>query len=338
MTFLEMLRKSRNSRVAVLHEFLTQYNPSQPRIHAFFEGHDDVAFFSYFIERCAPSGSRLYVYRCEGKPRVYDVFNGITDRHPGARSVLFFVDKDLDDILGTAWPTDPRIFVTDAYSVENYLVTRSALERLYRDAVRLTDVTFDVDLLFAQFERELNRFHRRMLALMSWILVSRRLGERPNLSNLDLSRFYRVTDSCEFQRKAGARVQQLSRITGVQGRSNSFRAVSAAARELDRLPAKRFVRGKFEAWFFVEFWKSALRQLRVLAREGGGNISVKLTLEHSNVCATMKSYCDFPRGLELFLGAHFPGSPQVTPMSPGSRWIRRIREFFSLGIPLTTLS
>jgi hypothetical protein len=70
------------------------------RVHAFFEGHDDEVFYRRFLEQYVAAGSRLYGYRCDGKQRVYEAFSQITARYPAIRSVLFFVDKDLDDILG----------------------------------------------------------------------------------------------------------------------------------------------------------------------------------------------------------------------------------------------
>src|SRR5690349_18681648 len=119
MSFIDTLRSARSSRVAVLHEFWTQYDPRQRRLHAFFEGHDDSIFFGRFLTWFEQQGLRVMPYRCEGKRRVYEAFDQITGRIPDIRNVLFFVDKDVDDILGIPWTTDPRIFVTDVYSIEN---------------------------------------------------------------------------------------------------------------------------------------------------------------------------------------------------------------------------
>lgn len=329
MTFIDTLRNARTSRVAVLHEFWSQHNPSQARVHAFFEGHDDVAFFSYFIERKLPKNTRLYVYRCEGKARVYEAFAQITSKLPAIRSVLFFVDKDLDDILGTAWPTDPRVFVTDVYSVENYMVTVEVLQRLLRDAVKLKDVAFDHEVLVEQFSRQLLRFHRQMLVPMAWILVARRTRAKPNLQNVDLSQLFLVSDSCELRGRGRGRLGYLARATGVGLPDNSFRHLVAAARELARLPAKRVIRGKFEAWFLVEFWKRLLKQLVQLANEKGGKVSVKLALERDSFCTHLKAYPDIPRALELFLGAHLPTGLQPeqssTSEDSGASWTERIR-------------
>jgi hypothetical protein len=129
MNFTEILRQARSAPTAVLHEFLTQYTATPGRVHAFFEGHDDQTFFVPALKRYAPSDTKILPYCCNGKAQVCELFSQITTRIPGVKGALFFIDKDLDDILGRPWPTDPRIFVTDVYSVENYLVSRNTLAK-----------------------------------------------------------------------------------------------------------------------------------------------------------------------------------------------------------------
>jgi hypothetical protein len=310
----------------VLHEFWTQYDPRQSRVHAFFEGHDDVVFFSPHIEKRLPEGFRLFTYRCEGKPRVMDVFTEITKRAPDIRLTLFFVDKDLDDILGAPWPTDPRVFVTDVYSIENYLVSTQVLRRLLRDSIRLTGVSFNEDVIIAQFESQLRSFQERMLVLMAWILVIRRNGGRPNLSNLDLGAMWRISDDGQTCYVTGSRVHTLSRSTGVTLPRDSTRRLREALRELRRMPAKRIVRGKFEGWFFVEFWKRLIAQLRTLAAEEHGKVNIKIALTHTSLVTTLASYVDTPRPLDLFLQAHLAGSVPLSSLlvRPKMKWWRRL--------------
>src|SRR5579859_6672520 len=110
MSFASLLRESRSSPAALLHKFLNNYDPNQPGVYAFVEGDPDRSFFRAHIERHLADGKRLYVYNCEGKRKVFDAYVKITERHPRCRNVLFFTDKDVDDLTGRVWPTDPRIF------------------------------------------------------------------------------------------------------------------------------------------------------------------------------------------------------------------------------------
>lgn len=262
---------------------------------------------------CLPPGCRLLTYRCDGKPRVYEAFGQITARYPDIRSVLFFVDKDLDDVLGVPWPTDPRVFVTDVYSVENFLVCREVLVRFYQDAIRLTGVEFGTAALLERFDRQLLRFHRMAIPLVAWIVVARRAGLRPNLGNIELQRLFGLSEDCDVGIRPCKRVAYLAGATGVSMTAGLFRRVSQTCREVRRIPAKRVVRGKFEAWFFVEFWKKLTKQLQTLSREANATLTVKIGLEQSNLVPTLVGHATIPRSLELFLGLHFPrGGPAAS--------------------------
>lgn len=324
MSFVDDLRRARSSRVAVLHEFWTQFDPSKSRLHLFFEAHDDAVFFRRYVGEYVRSTSTIYVYICDGKSKVFDAFEQITSRMPNIRSTLFFVDKDLDDILGIAWPTDPRIFITDVYSIENYCVTRQTIQRFYLDCVRLTGVSFDSEAIFSKFETQLTRFHRRAVPVMAWILQHRRAGMKPNVNNLEMGDVLDLSVDCELRPKGRQRLKVLEKVCGMA--PTHFRLSSVA--ELRRMPAKRIVRGKFEIWFAVEFWKKVSRHLQQLASEAGGKVSFRLSLERSNAIAILTPYTPIPRSLELFLRAHLPNvntsrfSLEAESTS-GAGWLRK---------------
>lgn len=305
MTFIDVLRDARVSRAAVLHEFWTQYDPSRKRVHAFFEGHDDAVFFRPFLQQYVSPDLKIITYHCNGKRLVYEAFTQITGRIPSVRHTLFFVDKDLDDVLGIPWPTDPRIFVTDVYSIENYIVSHAVLEKFYRDSVRLREIAFDENVIMGQFEGQLAKFQRRMLVVMAWILVMRRAGAKPNLNDMVMSELCEISDACEIKARRGQRLASLVRTTGVHDTGNVLRRVLHVARELSRIPAKRVIRGKLEAWYFVEFWKRLVRQVRQLSEEVGGRAASQVGLERGTFVAILSSYVEIPQSLALFLEAHF---------------------------------
>lgn len=319
MSFLQTLREARASRVSILHEFKIQYYASANRFHGFFEGHDDIAFIAPLVERFLPPGFRLFSYRCENKAGVMEAFNSVVGGDPGVRRVLFFVDKDLDDILGVPWPTDPRIFVTDVYSIENYVVDAAVFRRFLRASTRVAGISFSEEVIVQQFEAQLIRFQRRSLGLMAWVLVCRREGQKVNLNNVSLASLFRFSDACEVSPARGSRLQVLADATGTVTPPTS-RRLRAAHRELSRMPIKRVLRGKFEAWFMVEFWKRLMTQLRQLAAESGGKVSPRVTLEHGCFIPVLGPYADVPPALERFLIAHLHESATpATTKEPLSR-------------------
>jgi hypothetical protein len=310
--FADMLRAARSSRVAVLHEFRTQYDPSRPRLHLFFEGQDDVPFFKFFVEKYSGRDTRIFIYRCDGKAKVYDAFRDVVEQFPGVKSALFFVDKDVDDILGVPWPTDPRIYVTDAYSIESYVTTRESLQKFFASAVRLRDVQFDEAPIFEHFERQRRRFSRLMLPLMAWIILLRRSGERPHLNNIKLHEVFGFSDECAVFGRVGKRLSHLASACLVKPRT--AREILPTARDLARMQPARIVRGKFMAWFVAEFWKRLVTQLEALAKEANGKVTIKPQLDRTTLVATLTPYTDIPRSLQLFLEAHLtPPSPRPSP-------------------------
>src|SRR5712692_6370908 len=98
MSFVDLLRQSRSRPVSVFHKFLVSYEPNGMRTHAFVEGFPDLAFYRNYIEQYVDAGS-LRMYNCEGKASVYQTYAKVVERFPRCRRVVFFVDKDLDDIL-----------------------------------------------------------------------------------------------------------------------------------------------------------------------------------------------------------------------------------------------
>jgi hypothetical protein len=303
VTFIDTLRAARNSHVSVLHEFLTQYSPSERRLYLFVEGHEDGIFFSHFVARYAGAGVRVLVYRCEGKSKVFEMFDKIIERMPNVKSTLFFVDKDIDDIVGTPWPTDPRVFVTDVYSIENYLSERAVVQKFYAAAVRLAGVKFDETTIFDHYQHELVRFRRGLIPLMAWATIHRQAGVRPNLNNIHLSEICQLDDDCSVKMLAGRRIAHLNKVTGVQPRAR-FRQLVHVTRSMRQMLPERIVRGKFESWFVVEFWKHLVGELEKLAREAAGKVVIRPTLERSNLVAVLTPYADVPASLHRFLSAH----------------------------------
>jgi hypothetical protein len=305
MSFAEELKKARSGRTAILHEFSTNYNPNDSRVHVFFEGHDDAVFYRVVLERFVKENRKLYMYRCDGKARVYEAFRQIGEKFPSCRGALFFVDKDLDDIVGQPWPTDPRIFVTDVYSIENYIVSRDVLNRVVTDFVKFRDVHFQMDPILDRFDRELQRFHTLITPLMAWIVVARRAGLRPMLSDIQLNELFNVSE-CSLKVRPGPRIEYLNRVTAASLPGKTSNRVLQVVRELKRLPPKRFVRGKFEMWFFIEFLQGLVHRLEAEAREVSGSVKLRTQIGSRNLVEILSGRIDVPPSLLSFLELHFP--------------------------------
>jgi hypothetical protein len=305
MSFIDLLRQSRAKPIAALHKFLTNYDPhDRRRVYAFVEGDPDKAFYRFHMQPYVGSVSEIYIYNCEGKAEVYSAFRKVVDRYPSCRRVLFFVDKDVDDIIGKVWPADPRIFVTDWYSIENYLVQKEVLERYFADYVKIRRVEVTPELAGQEFDQQLRVFHRIAMPLMAWIIVMRRAGHRVVLTDIDMGEVCKLSGSGTVRRRRNGLLSYLHRVSQTPESKNIWRSVRRTCRELRQIEPKRYVRGKFEGWWFVEFVKHYIEQLVEVAKEAGGSVSISVPLNKNNYVHVLAGTIPAPNALGAFLQFH----------------------------------
>lgn len=92
------------------------------------EGDDDKIIYTQWFGRLRPS-LQYALFPCRGKGRVLELLDIIRRDATGlGRGVYFFVDRDFDGLKQRSPGTD--IYMTDSYSVENYLVSDEVLDRL----------------------------------------------------------------------------------------------------------------------------------------------------------------------------------------------------------------
>lgn len=319
MSFTDLLRNSRTSRVSVLHKFLTSYDPSTKRVYGFVEGEPDQSFYRLHIQQQAVDQKDVYIYNCEGKKGVYPLCADVLARYPDCKRVLFFVDKDLDDIIGEYRPTDPRVFTTDCYSIENYLVCRETIQRYFEDFVKIRRIEINVDAVLNDFDQHLSAFHRILLPVMAWIVVLRRRGSRPNLTDVRLDALFKVSDAGISKLSRRSRLAYLMRVAQVEPCGSVWRQVRATCRELQRKPPKTYVRGKFEAWWFVEFARRVSEGLQRVVTEAGGSVSISMQLNDATFVQLLTTGGKAPPGLDAFLRFHLGrNSSASAPPAPGT--------------------
>jgi hypothetical protein len=315
MSFRDLLRNARSGRASILHKFLTSYDPGSDRVYAFVEGHADIAFYQAHIQRLAVSPELIYFYNCEGKRSVFEAYRSIVARYPTCRRVLVFVDKDIDDLTGVTWPFDPRIFVTDVYSVENYCVCEEALLRYLRNFVKVRGAEINTEKILESFRLALQGFHLRTRCLMAWVISIRRSGAAAQLNDVDLSELFIFVGDGHVRRKGGSFASLRSACKATQ-KEITWRVVRQTCEQLSKLPPKTYTRGKFEAWWFVEFVRRASEQLILEAKDAGGSVSIYVPIRQNTLIQLLADAIQTPSQLEAFLRFHL-ASPQQTLDLPG---------------------
>ncbi|TPJ52009.1 DUF4435 domain-containing protein [Mesorhizobium sp. B2-7-1] len=94
------------------------------------EGLDDKSIYSQWLRRIKAS-LRYEFFVCNGKRQVLGLCDLVRrDLSDLSKSIYFFIDRDFDDHSG--FGPGPEIFMTDRYSVENYLVDDTVLDDILR--------------------------------------------------------------------------------------------------------------------------------------------------------------------------------------------------------------
>jgi hypothetical protein len=334
MSFTDLLRNARSSRGSVVHKFLTHYDPNSERVFAFVEGDADEVFYRAQIQKYVPDQRLIYLYNCEGKSGVYNAYEDIIRRYPKCERVLFFLDKDVDDIVGVQWPSDPRIFTTEFYSVENYIISRNSLSRYFKDFVKIRRVDVDLDDVLVHFDAGLKSFHRLMLPVMAWIVITKRAGSRVHLHDVDPGQLFRVTDDGTVRKRNRCAISYLARVTQANGGVSVWKVLRRTCAELERLPAKAYVRGKFEAWWFIEFSRLIMEGLTRVVQEANGSIRVHAQLNATTFIQLLAAGIETPARLNAFLTFHANRRRGNAPAasSPEARgMLQRIASIFKKG-------
>ena len=129
--FVQRVKEARRSGAVLKARLITLRSDLPDATILVFEGDDDKIVYGQWIRRIRP-GLRYEPFPCGGKKEVRALKNAVHRDMGGlGRGLFFFVDRDFDDLTGFLDVAD--VFVTDTYSVENYLVTDEVVEDLLRD-------------------------------------------------------------------------------------------------------------------------------------------------------------------------------------------------------------
>ncbi|HEY8102768.1 MAG TPA: DUF4435 domain-containing protein [Burkholderiaceae bacterium] len=141
-----------------------------------YEGVSDKDVYYHWIKMV----NDLLVYEtfiCKNKPQLLQLFDLLLRDKTGlGDGVYFFVDRDFDDFLDRE--LSGKVFLTDKYSVENYLVNGEVLEDLLRNELHCHGAPVVRKTLSELFEKMYDEFLEVTAEINFRIYVARKLGIR----------------------------------------------------------------------------------------------------------------------------------------------------------------
>lgn len=291
---LQVLKNSRD-RSAVLKTQLVVLKSSLRNPTVFvFEGPEDKTVYHHWI--CKVNHTQSYEpFVCNGKSQVLKLFSAVErDVNGLGEGVYFFVDRDFDPVEGH--PVSQKLFLTEAYSVENYMVRGETVLELLKThfhflpdlalRTKLVDLFDRLYLEFLSVTHEINfrSFVCRHLKIEAVPGLPKRLNK---LAAVELESVVPVGESAEniirFSREPSQEELDFARV------------------EFSKLTAKRDYRGKYAMMFLMRWLDLLVRDRNADDSKFFKAVKTAEAVAPVNLdCVASRSV--FPPGLSDFLG------------------------------------
>ncbi|UVO31718.1 DUF4435 domain-containing protein [Bradyrhizobium arachidis] len=300
-SLLTNLRQSRRSPAVLKARIISVRSREKLKPIFVFEGIDDVGPYSAWAIRCDDSIA-FEPLPANGKDQILLFRAGVQPHEVYLRDrVYFFLDRDFDELKG--FPAGADVFMTEMYSVENYLVSERVLESILLDEFRCAGEGIDRPL--AVFRSAVTSFAEAMSPANQRIFCARRLGCGLTGSGMENRISKYVLVQLEATRPL-VNYDDLKKLIPLD-REPDAEEVKRIAAEFDSLDPPSRHRGKFLLQFFLK-WLDLLAEERTTPTRA--IFALRTQSRFSAQQMSMRSLAtrsDMPTGLRDFLqqvGAH----------------------------------
>lgn len=132
-SMLEIHSQSLEDVDEAYHDFLLIYRQDARCLYGFVEGKDDPVFYRHLIENQLPEAWSIKLIPTGSKQKVLQAFQSMDWNNFCKKRVCFFIDRDLQDFLGTPQQEETNIYITDGYSIENSVLQYRVLSNVLSD-------------------------------------------------------------------------------------------------------------------------------------------------------------------------------------------------------------
>ncbi len=189
MDILQELNDSLNSSNIPYHEFLLRYNPNKKQVFAFYEGNEDGSFYGRFLEGVIGNDWELEEIVVGCKNNVVKLWKDFNWDIYNPKQIAFFVDQDLSYWLNETTEYGENVFVTDEYSIENYVVNSLSFKSWlchYQGFARVSKK--DLQNMIDEYILNIEKFKCEMSLIMAQAVVAKRHNNSISLNAFKLSR------------------------------------------------------------------------------------------------------------------------------------------------------
>lgn len=188
MSLLQELENSLKSDAPCYMDFLYRYDPKKKQVFAFYEGDEDSSYYHHIIYNIVEADCELEEIVAGCKNNVLKLQNEFDWNKYDKRQIVFFVDKDLSFWLSEPSICEENVYVTDEYSVENYVVNPIGFKAwlIHFEGFARANKQ-EIDSMITEFETIIERFKRAMVPIMAQAIVAKRHDRSISLSDFKVT-------------------------------------------------------------------------------------------------------------------------------------------------------
>jgi hypothetical protein len=252
MNFLDTLKMCKQSEIVTFHDVLLNISATEKIVHIFFEGKTDESFYRSYLSKYF---LKFTTYVAGNKKNVYELCEKFYRRKNNFNYFIFFVDKDIDDLIPIEFPIYDCLNITEYYSIENYLVCEKIYSSVLSELYKIGTGNQLYRRLLDKFKTDFDRFLPNFLPIMAWILFHKRHGNKPNLNNINNNSFITVDSDLNINIKTIDEMindfdKKTNVVTDMVLWNNEKEKILS---ELKSIELKKVIRGKYEIHLFVKY-------------------------------------------------------------------------------------
>lgn len=251
MSILQELKESLESDAPCFIEFLYRYDPKKKQVFVFYEGDEDSAFYQQFIRNTIGEDCQLEEIVAGCKNNVIKLQRTFNWSVYNKQQVIFIVDRDLSYWLGEPDDFDENVFVTDGYSVENYLVNASSFEDLLVKCLGFARAKKqEISFMVSEFQKFDQNFRNSMRLIMASAVIAKQKDK-----NADIGKYKPVSaivlNLVDTENPISIpNTSKMFDLWNLNDRDNA--SICSQLKAFDAEPEKYFVRGKWHLEFMAK--------------------------------------------------------------------------------------
>jgi hypothetical protein len=257
-----------SSSTVAYHDFLLEYKKDKNSIYIFVEGKPDCNYYKPNIEIKIKEKLDVICIIAKNKNNVIGAYGCFNWSEHSREQIVFFIDRDYSEYLDEQLLYEKNVYITDGYSIENSIVSKRLCERYLHDCKDMTDLTAsEICSILDIFDEEIKKFYEYYLEIASYLIAWRKSNLKVFYDCLNLAEIF-IFDEGRLKLNSNNIFSVLGEFCQKVNIKNikkgdpclsidAFKNVANKVKEkLINIDPKKYVRGKHELWFAVQFCDS----------------------------------------------------------------------------------